>query len=497
MFPQNFNGSFQDMGSNPYIRNAQVSGFGSFSGDEMYAPSQVEGTAMYGNTPSDPMGSGMGESQLYPYENSGYGDGFATTPSLGNTPTAGYAHGGRVKNPGRKMPGLSDIMANAQKLRQHGQRQDTILAHINPQEAALLEANFGGDINPHTGLPQYGLFNKPGKWLAGSLGGGAGAVIGNMILPGAGGIIGGALGGALGSKVRGRKDYMQAGLRGAGMGAMLPSLAGMAGSGANYLGMPDIGSSLTNYGNANAILPSLGIGGSGGAGLSSILGIGNPSGAGAQEGIGSIGKKAAEKSFFEKIFDDPKNVLALASITGQYLNKEKPKSATQQGREDKERYLASQLNADEHTHHLRNARIAKRNSYLPEERLGNIGISKARHLSPEEAARTGRQVVYENIPEYKKGGKVKPTIIFAEEQTSPIGISRYLSGKTKGQDDKIPAELSDGEYVIDASTVSNLGDGNSDAGASLLDKFVKSIRKHKGGSVKLPPKAKSISEYMR
>jgi hypothetical protein len=37
-----------------------------------------------------------------------------------------------------------------------GQDGDTMLAHINPQEALLLKAHGGsGTINPNTGLPEY------------------------------------------------------------------------------------------------------------------------------------------------------------------------------------------------------------------------------------------------------------------------------------------------------------------------------------------------------
>jgi hypothetical protein len=55
-----------------------------------------------------------------------------------------------------------------------------------------------------------------------------------------------------------------------------------------------------------------------------------------------------------------------------------------------------------------------------------------------------------------------------------------------------------GEYVFDASTVSDLGDGNNAAGARKLDMFRKNIRKHKrGGKVNLPPRVKSLESYLR
>ena len=49
------------------------------------------------------------------------------------------------------------MMALAQQLQSQGRGSDTILAHINPAEAAMLEAAGGaGTLNPETGLPEYG-----------------------------------------------------------------------------------------------------------------------------------------------------------------------------------------------------------------------------------------------------------------------------------------------------------------------------------------------------
>jgi hypothetical protein len=55
-----------------------------------------------------------------------------------------------------------------------------------------------------------------------------------------------------------------------------------------------------------------------------------------------------------------------------------------------------------------------------------------------------------------------------------------VRGPGTGRSDDIPARLSDGEYVIDAETVSLLGDGSTKSGASKLDQFRVNIRKHKG-----------------
>ena len=74
----------------------------------------------------------------------------------------------------------------------------------------------------------------------------------------------------------------------------------------------------------------------------------------------------------------------------------------------------------------------------------------------------------------------------------------HVAGPSGGQDDDVNARLSDGEYVMDADTVSNLGDGNNEAGAKKLDEFRQNIRTHKRAAppTKIPPKAKKPQAYL-
>lgn len=75
----------------------------------------------------------------------------------------------------------------------------------------------------------------------------------------------------------------------------------------------------------------------------------------------------------------------------------------------------------------------------------------------------------------------------------------YLDGDTGGEEDKINAKLSDGEYVLRADVVSGLGDGNNKAGAKKLDRLQQAVLAHKGKnrSNKAPLKAKSLTTYMK
>lgn len=83
--------------------------------------------------------------------------------------------------------------------------------------------------------------------------------------------------------------------------------------------------------------------------------------------------------------------------------------------------------------------------------------------------------------------------------------SRFADGGTvRGpggpRDDRIKALLSDGEYVIDAETVSLLGDGSTEKGAQRLDEFRSNVRRHKGEHLargKFSADAKPPESYLR
>jgi hypothetical protein len=74
----------------------------------------------------------------------------------------------------------------------------------------------------------------------------------------------------------------------------------------------------------------------------------------------------------------------------------------------------------------------------------------------------------------------------------------YVKGRGDGQSDDIKAMLADGEYVFDADTVAQLGNGSSDAGAKFLDNFREAIREHKRSAPvdKIPPKASPL-QYVK
>ena len=116
---------------------------------------------------------------------------------------------------------------------------------------------------------------------------------------------------------------------------------------------------------------------------------------------------------------------------------------------------------------------------------GNNGAPTARNIGPYDWKTYGRRPelsFFSNVPQrFAKGG-------------------RAVEGAGTGRSDSIPAELSDGEYVIDAETVALLGDGSSRAGAKALDELRVNVRKHKGRKLakgEFSVKAKKAQRYLK
>ena len=73
----------------------------------------------------------------------------------------------------------------------------------------------------------------------------------------------------------------------------------------------------------------------------------------------------------------------------------------------------------------------------------------------------------------------------------------YAAGRGTGQSDDIPAMLNNGDYVLDADTVAQLGDGSSKAGAQALEHFRNQVPHHAHGGLTEPVPAKiADGEYV-
>jgi hypothetical protein len=109
-------------------------------------------------------------------------------------------------------------------------------------------------------------------------------------------------------------------------------------------------------------------------------------------------------------------------------------------------------------------------------------------LNPSDLIKKERGIVADkNIPVNEDG-----TSQLASGGIAMLAKGRYLRGATDGMADKIPssidnkqpAKLSHGEFVIPADVVSHLGNGNSDAGANALYKMMDRVRKARTGTKK-------------
>lgn len=86
----------------------------------------------------------------------------------------------------------------------------------------------------------------------------------------------------------------------------------------------------------------------------------------------------------------------------------------------------------------------------------------------------------------------------AEQFPASVSLNLFR-GPGGGQQDKLPAKVSPGEYIISAPDVSMLGEGANEEGARRLDHMREAARRHLGKSIAAgghPPKPKTPLQYM-
>jgi hypothetical protein len=433
------------------------------------------------------------------------------------------------------------LVRAAEMTRRGGRGDDDVLLHITQEEFEHLKQLWGEpDINPNTGLPEYGFLSKLWKKvkkivkkvapyvgivasvfmpaLAPAIGtalgasGAAAAAVGNAVIGGASGAVSGGgkgalagaltgglggsagkIGGALGASGTAAKmignamiqgagaeiqggDFGRGAMSGALTTALSPSIEGMAGKarGALPAGLSGINDRLANYAGLPPAAPTGPAAPAYNEGLEpgemgppkpvEVVGPpvpeGLPQGGGAapaqQPGGGGLMDLA--KKYW------PVGLLAASSMGGGAEEPQEPELPpgwkTNLPQLDFNRQMQPN-DQDWYTYGMR----------------------------PE-----GSFYTYNSIPEYDP-----------EEQT-PQGrarggaLTRFVSGPGDGRSDSIPAQLSDGEYVLTAEDVALIGDGSSKAGAQRLDSWRQELRKHKGKALakgKISPNAKKPSAYLK
>jgi hypothetical protein len=380
--------------------------------------------------------------------------------------------------PGYKKGGIVGLHEAAQKLKDAGRNDDTMLAHITPEEAMLLKGRGGeGSINPMTGLPEYGFFSSIGNFFKSAapvvlpiVGGLVGGPLGAAAGAGVGSLVGGAspasavksalFAGAVGFAASGVSSMMQGGTF---MGGVTNALPESFGGGQNIVGgggaqkgfldymkggesaaatppgaIPSVPAATGAATDTSAALGSMPDAGAGrsfmGNTYASTLPQGAPqaptSSGGALSGLGGLVDKAGTW-----IKTNPWPAVGIAGVGGALLassmgNKSAPATPLAKGPTGQE-LLAS--NPNRYAFNISNFTPGQRSSASPVIPYQPGGLGAVRMATGGVA---------------KHGGKI--------------------DGPGTGTSDSIPARLSDGEFVMTAKAVRGAGGGDRMKGARRM-----------------------------
>jgi hypothetical protein len=415
-----------------------------------------------------------------------------------------YAKGGNV--------GIKSI---AKELPKYGRMGDTMVAHINPQEAALLKSIGGsGTINPHTGLPEFGFFDSVSKVLGTS--GGGGGILGGLasldktisnVIPGGWGTLASVAGAAMGLPTPAL----------VGLGALNGSgvmhkngqfnLQGALMGGAMAYGMSNLGNAFQTAGGPGADVTATqvasdigknveggvsmapgsqadmlakqaeGLGTAGAQNIASSASYNAPAqtlGQSIQSGIGNAATSAGNN--LEATGRGIANLSGLGntSASAAYNAATGPGGATMTNTAlpiAAGLMSASASDAARDYQNQANAQNAQANAQYNAEMAAitdaqNRGISAMRTHPYQFAG--GGAIAFSNggdVPRFLSGGG--------------DGLSDSIDATIDGQQ---PAKLADGEFVVSSDVVSGLGGGSSKAGAKKLYAMMDRVRKQAHGT---------------
>lgn len=479
----------------------------------------------------------------------------------------GYARGGLARS--------------ARQLQAKGRGGDSILAHINPREAAMLrKAGGSGAINPNTGLPEF-KFGWKDIFSA------AIPIVSSAILPGIGSALGGVLGdilpaglsaaipggvNALGSVIGGAAlgagtSALTGGsaLQGGLLGGLSGGLAPMLGSGINSALGQDFSASTQNILGSSLVgalgsklqgkdlLTGAATGAIGGALAGNAQDIAGKLSSGPGRLNAGISSGATSLGNMLTAGYNPEQAIIGGGLSGlatglmyspadAAVNNAKTANANSQDFQDKMNNVGFGSNQPATTTPAQPVSIPSaqtqngfdwKNALM----MGGLGLAATQMMGGSDqptAGATGVSTMSPSQQEYYN----RPSVSFdwnkiqADAARNNMTVSQYMArhwndvaagqynqpvvakarggalnniaylaqGSGTGRDDTIPARLSDGEYVIDAETVSLLGDGSNKAGAQKLNNMRSEIRKQKGKALakgKFSPNAKSPLSYLK
>lgn len=365
------------------------------------------------------------------------------------------------------------VGALADTVRRHGRGEDSVLIHVNPEELEQLRGQWGTPtINPHTGLPEFGLLKSIKK-------------IAQVALPIIGGIVGGPLlGTALGGVVGGSAA-------GAGLGLLGSALLD-GGAKSRSLPPATADSLLTDQQKANFNRP-----------LDQVTAAWNPTFTPAQgaalsydDWIKKLGE-GREQQWLNPTFTrtpptTPTTLIPTQAIAPLQAPTNIPYPGPRPGVGTNIQPVQTYASGPHP-----GIRMAQG---------GFVGGQMQQTLQEMPFDSSRMPIPSRNDPNYQqflnqmmRGSNRPKTGALSEVHMANGGALGYSEGGGSGRDDKIPAKLSNNEYVMDAESVAMLGDGSSDEGAKRLDKMRENLRKHKGAALakgKFSPDAKPPLSYL-
>ena len=456
----------------------------------------------------------------------------------------------------------------AEEVRAGGRGDDEILLHVSPEEYEALVAMWGEpEINPQTGLPEYGFLSKLWKKVKkgvkrivkNPLFSLIAPVALNVLAPGLGSAIGGALGasgkvastigntllrGGIGAASGGKEGALSgiaSGLTMGGAGQALGSKLGLSGNVAKYAGDAIIGGGTSKLAGGDFGQGALGqlqtsflqpkIESAIEGGMRSLLGKtagtggefpnpytteGEMSTGGVETDLWGNQNPILESSSIPQVsgggggggFD----IGSMFSKAGRWI-KENPLLAASGAA-----LLASGSGGgsgggarppalpDEFTQSLPAYSFSRSQVPMDPQAYYTYGQTGGEHSFFDPNAiggpAPGPGPNIGNQPRFDPG--LLPQLLPALTQAAGANFARggyagYARGAGSGRDDTIEALLSDGEFVMDAETVSLLGDGSNEEGARRLEELRQKLRKHKGKGLargKFSPDAKRPEEYI-
>ena len=336
--------------------------------------------------------------------------------------------------------GVAQLKQQARNLQNAGTGGDKVLAHINPREAAMLQATQGGGTNPTTGLPEFGFFDDIGGFLKQAAGVVLPVALGFMGVPP---VFAGAIGGGIGAMINGASPGQALGAAAMGGigGALFSGIQGAMTPGGSFMGGVSQGFQPQNAGmfsdafggykpvTTAAVTPAA-------AGTPAM----SPEAATANAAAAKPGLMQQAGNWIK---DNPLPAVGLAGLGGAAL------ASSMNGGGNNTTVSTSSLPKGPTDEQIQAARF-------PEGSLTQYTAPKV------------------NVTPYfstyaAQGGHIDSRL--------DARVGGHLHGPGTGTSDSIPAKLSDGEFVMTAKAVRGAGNGDREAGArkmyELMHRFEK------------------------